>query len=366
MIYQLSKLIMSKPKILYSCGFEVGGHAGKNRATMQKLQALAKLSNLAIIDLKSKSMAIKPFSLIFTEFKNCFFIITNKPDVYISRGFVGFISLYLAKFLAITTVREIHANALNEVSQLNKSQFSKFLLILLSKLTHKIDLSADIRIFNHPQLLKWFKDNFHSYVNDGYVYNGFDYGARSKLTYEQARSKFKFDPNDLICVFTGSASKWHGTDYLLSVAKELSERKLPIKIVCGGGKISLADNIENFINIAPLDPMGCADLIAAADICLLPVLDSRTSPGSPLKLYDYILAKKFVLTQINTLGYSDEVLAYGNGLLTDFTNTLEVANLLSGFNRAIDQSISEIDISRFSWDSRMREWLNLIFNPSSK
>src|SRR5690606_39279334 len=45
---------------------------------------------------------------------------------------------------------------------------------------------------------------------------------------------------------------------------------------------------------------SCCDLIKASDLCLLPVKNNRASPGSPLKLYDYISNGRFVLDRKST------------------------------------------------------------------
>ena len=63
-------------------------------------------------------------------------------------------------------------------------------------------------------------------------------------------------------------------------------------------------------------------MIIAADACLLPVKNNRISPGSPLKLYDYISNNKPVIAE-DIIGYSDEVLKYNFGLSVNFEKTKE-------------------------------------------
>src|SRR5690606_4830920 len=100
-----------------------------------------------------------------------------------------------------------------------------------------------------------------------------------------------------IVVFVGAASKWHGVEYLVELQREFDQRGENIKVVVGGGDIAEFDKEGRCINFTPLGDQGCAELIRAADFCLLPVKQNRLSPGSPLKLYDYIANERLVFAQ---------------------------------------------------------------------
>lgn len=95
-------------------------------------------------------------------------------------------------------------------------------MIPFAQYSNVIDLQSDMRIFNHPDLLKWYKSKFHDCKNDIYVYNGFDYDSKSTLSKLEARKKFNFNENKKYFVFTGSSSYWHGIDYLVDLQKELN------------------------------------------------------------------------------------------------------------------------------------------------
>ena len=104
----------------------------------------------------------------------------------------------------------------------------------------------------------------------------------------------------------------------------------------------------------------------AADFCLLPVNNVRLSPGSPLKLYDYISCGKPVIAQSTMLGYSDEVERYDLGYTVDFTNTDMAANFLANELDvtkgkdflANNRRVAETEVS---WKQRMIQWLNFIY-----
>ena len=162
-------------------------------------------------------------------------------------------------------------------------------------------------------------------------------------------------------MFTGAANYWHGVDYLVVLQGELNKIDSGIQIVCGGGKVSVADDPDTVLmNITPLDDKDCADLVQASDACILPVRQSRVSPGSPLKLYDYILHKKYVITQENLNGYSDEVKKYGHGTHVDFNENRAAALKIKRKLNCLKNDSDQVDIDSFSWDSRMVEWVRCI------
>lgn len=349
-------------KILYLCNFDLNNYSGKNRATKQKLIALQKqIDELYVIS--SKLKRLKFFELFFLEIKALYMILKYKPNVLISRGFVGYLPQKLCKVMKIKTVREIHADMVNEISQINKNKLIKFFLLPLALHTQKIDRLADIRIFNHPELLNWFKNSFFDSKYDIYVYNGFHWDSVSLLSKQEARIKHNLKDEIKYLAFTGSASYWHGIDYLVSLQKALNKANTNIKIICAGGKIPKSFDPENLlINLTPLNDVGCAEIIQASDLCLLPVRQSRISPGSPLKLYDYILHKKYVITQKDLNGYEDEVFRYKFGESVDFENSEELSIKVVKVLENIIHTSEKFDINNFSWDSRITKWLSAIDN----
>jgi hypothetical protein len=224
----------------------------------------------------------------------------------------------------------------------------------MAHLAHKIDTSADIRIFNHPDLLEWSRKNGLAGPKDFYAYNGYDPASKCNLSKSDARKVFGFKMNDQIIVFIGTASKWHGIDYLVKVQKEFNANGDDIRIVFGGGDIAKFDPEGTCVSFSPLGDEGCAQLVRAADFCALPVKSNRVSPGSPLKLYDYIVNERFILAQSDTNGYSDEVERFSIGVPVDFTSSVsareEILNALQG-----DWS-KKYPICPASWSDRMDEW----------
>lgn len=350
-------------KIIYLSHSELEGWKSDHRATSQKLMALKELVEELIV-VSSKFKKFKFLEIIFLELKCIFLMMQHKPNVLISRGYVGFFSQKYAKLKKIKTVREVHADIIEEVHQYDKNFLEKKLLLPLAYYMQTIDKQSDIRIFNHPNLLLWFSKKFQNVEckNDIFVYNGFDSSEKSTLTQLEAKEKFNFKNNVKYLVFTGGVKYWHGINYLADLQKEFIAINAQIQIVCGGGKISRKDDPEGYlVNITPLDSKNCMDLIQASDACILSVRQSRVSPGSALKLYDYFLHKKFVITQKKLKGYSDEVLEYGYGTLIDFKESnLSAKKILDIMNRLKVLNNKKIIIEKFSWRSRMSQWIKCL------
>lgn len=346
-------------KVIYICSFDLKGGSGKERATKQKLKALSKLCDLKVLSLKINKF--KLIQMLFIDLYASLLLLMYKPNIIISRGYVGFLPQLFSKLLKIKSMREVHGDILGEIPQLNKSKLVKALMLPLGHLSNKIDNNADVRIFNHPYLKEWFAKKY-SIIRDNDIvsYNGYSFDAKSKGSKQLTREKFNFASDKRYFVFTGAASYWHGVDYLVSLQKELCSIGSNIVIVCGGGEV--INNIDDgnktvLTNITPLDAAGCADLICAADACLLPVRNSRVSPGNPLKMYDYILHNKFIIVQKNLVGYSDEVVRYGYGLEVDFEDAKQTAIKINALSNSVLNN-DFISLNReFSWDGRVGKWI---------
>lgn len=350
-------------KIIYLTHSDLQKWKGHHRGTFQKLKSLKKLVDKLII-ISSKFKKFKFLELIFLEIKCINLIKKYNPDAIISRGYVGYFAQKYAKLKNIRTIREVHADVIEEINQYDKSFITKKFLLPFGYYMRLIDKQSDVRIFNHPKLQLWFKNQFKEVKceNDIFAFNGFDANECSKITQLKAKKKFNLKNHIQYLIFTGGANYWHGVNYLANLQKEFNSMNAKIQIVCGGGKISKKDDPDNcLVNFEPLNSTDCMDLIRAADACILPVRQSRVSPGSALKLYDYFLNKKFVITQINLKGYSDEVIRYGYGTLVNFEKTNATAlKIINEINKLKKQGKKKIFINQFSWNSRMFEWIKCL------
>jgi glycosyltransferase involved in cell wall biosynthesis len=347
-------------RILYACNFNLNKFSGKERATRQKLDALSlQVVSLRVIS-AGDTMFRRLFSIPINEFKCIKYLLLERPDVLVTRGFIGFIPQWVASKRKILTVREIHSDQVGEVAVLKKNILTKSIVYLFARYSAAIDRNADLRIFNHPTLKSWYSKIYGLGDFDIFCYNGFDPKSKVNISKRGARNKYGLKNDIIYLVFTGSASSWHGVDYLVDLQKEINVLTADIQIICAGGKIDdTLDPDKLLINISPLNDEGCSELLTAGDACLLPVKVNRVSPGSPLKLYDYIAHKKYIITQKDMMGYSDEVDKYGFGIAVDFESAKLTAQIILNINWA-ELSSSGFQINKFSWEARMSEWLDAI------
>jgi len=339
------------------CDFSLDKTAGKNRATRQKLEALGKKDNvsLSVYSVKGKRFSI--MEIILNEFRVILKAIRSKPDVIIARGVSGLFFQILKPFLNYKLVREVHAAGLEELKLLPFRGAKKGLAFLKLKISLWLDCKADLRIFNHPKLMEWYVKKYKMKGDNCFVYNGFDSSSGSYITQAEARKKFDIDRAINVLVFTGAASKWHGVDYLVNLQRCFNTHRDNVRIVCGGGAMTEYDPDGLCLNISPLDDEECADLIRAADACLLPVSDVRISPGSPLKLYDYMVNERPIIAQSDQLGYSDEVAKFQVGVSVDFRNTetarIQIVEWLEDWQRGENR----YPRCEASWSDRIDTWL---------
>ncbi|WP_405420694.1 glycosyltransferase [Marinobacter flavimaris] len=344
--------------VVYLCDFDLKKNTGKDRATRQKLSALRGLVNdLVVVSNPFKSQFFRILAIFILDIKVSALLLSRRPDVFISRGYSGWFSMLTAKALSIKTAREIHADAIEELSLLPYRGVKLRALGLLAKHAHRMDLSADVRIFNHPDLMEGYRKRGIIGEQDFFTYNGYAPGERSYFSRAKAREKFGLSQDDRIVVFVGAASKWHGVEYLVELQREFDQRGENIKVVVGGGDITEFDKEGRCINFTPLGDQGCAELIRAADFCLLPVKQNRLSPGSPLKLYDYIANERFVFAQKETNGYSDEVEKLNIGMPVDFTNPSEASlQIIDAFRESCWPE--DYPNCKASWADRMAHWVS--------
>lgn len=351
---------------LYLLPFPLQGHSGKNRATRQKTNALAtQLQHLIVISPSSTSWILRPLELLYNEISASYLIIKKKPclDFIITRGVAGFLSIPVARLYRTTTLREVHAIPSEEARLIKGNPVKKTLARLTALATTGLTRLSQIRVFNHPSLLRYFDKKGWLKKNDFFCYNGGAPEDALDTPKETARTLLGLPQDKKILAFIGSACPWHGVDALVAIEKELKNKRQDTIVVCGGGDVSPYDPERRLKNITPLDSEGCAKLIRASDACLLPVNDIRVSPGSPLKLYDYALNGRPIITQQGVTGYEDEVKTHKIGVAVDFnspeTAAEEIHHFLdSNFEMPSPQALAQ----SISWQSRMRCWLRNAFD----
>src|SRR5690606_8222491 len=140
-------------KILYACSFPIFQEGGKGRATRQKITALREnVSRLYVIEpgnVKSLFGKIAAFAMV--ELKALSHLLSQRKriEAYISRGYIGTLSIPIARLRGILTVREVHAIAWEEANIISSSIPMRIILRMAGFVSDRLDQAAEMRIFNN-------------------------------------------------------------------------------------------------------------------------------------------------------------------------------------------------------------------------
>lgn len=360
-----SETLRSK-SVLYVFPVDLNIPAGKNRATRHKITALNSIfDNVRFLTRNTVPAYLRWASPLVVEIMAIVFIMQHRKNLhyYVSRGGSPLLSLVLSKALGIKTFREVHADALDEIPLLSKPFWQKWILKLLARFSMLYDKMADVRLFNNPLLKEHYIEKRKGLDSDRVTYNGASLTAVSSITMVESRKKYGLELDLKYLIFTGSASVWHGVDYLVQLQKEFNSHNDSVRIICAGGRVSKSlDPSGLIINYSPMNDSECSELIKAANASLLPVKDVRVSPGSPLKLYDYMINGAPVICQEKMPGYSDEVLRYCSGITVDFKLPKEARGKIVAFlgdYNALNMASMNSSLaakSNLLWEHRVTSW----------
>jgi glycosyltransferase involved in cell wall biosynthesis len=367
-------------KIDYILSLRISGkNTGKEKATTEKITYLDKLAGLNyytldVISKNDKNKAIKMVILELYYIYDLIFKRKSKPDTIIARSVFSFGAYCIAKLYKIPIIFEVHADILDESKILfQNSDVKKFLSLLWHKYNLFFIKRADGLIFNNPLLEKHYNSHYlDSSIKTISIHNGSDTEFFYPIEKLQARKNISLKEEALYLLFIGSISKWHGVESLIEayshINKNCAGKQIILLIVGGHRKDYLVELKKKYSNSGIVFKGEVAkeealQYINAADICMLPVNNIRISPGSPLKLFDYAACGKPIITQIDTVGYSDLVEKYNLGICCDFTDYRKAANIITDFIRSYDEvyyqnNNRKIAEEYFSWDKVLKRWLD--------
>lgn len=351
--------------ILYCCPFNIDLPTGKNRATRHKIVALNDIADeLFVIVPKGGAKRFRGLAGLACELKCVAVILRHGKhiDCFVSRGDVGLLSVPLAMLRSIRVFREVHADPFGELALLNKPKLMKGLLKLSFHVSLWVNRMADVRIFNNPMLKDYFIKRGWGNDSDVVSYNGGSADAIAAIDQQAAAEKYALKDQCRYLAFVGSASKWHGVNLLVDLQAAFNRHDDGIQILCAGGRVTRDIDPDGLlVNITPLDDVGCAEIIQCASACLLPVESNRVSPGSPLKLYDYMVNGKPVIAQRDLPGYSDEVERYQSGVTVDFHAPEEARETIVAFLAqesivAMYSNNAKQALPDYCWAARVKSW----------
>jgi hypothetical protein len=330
---------------------------GKEMAFSQKVTEWNEdLFAITIIQRQHDKSVLKELFLI--EVKALLYAIFGQYDCIISRGYSPFL-LIMFNFLLgrrLKLIREVHSDAINE-AKLRTNKYQLLSRYFLPRLDRILDLLASKRIYNHPYL----KDEL-GREGDLTLYNGF---SNRKIDHSKIKPELVLKMNsikqefDIIITMAGVASPWHGTDKIVKLFSEnntyLAENKICLLLIGGTVSKSTDCGTSNIINIPLVNPNESEYIIQTSNIGIVGCDNLRRSPGSPLKLFQYIKYDKVIMGPAFTLGFSDVGEHYGKYIGVDFNNIADfpfyIDLALSLENEATEAS----KIHQFSWSKRAEE-----------
>jgi glycosyltransferase involved in cell wall biosynthesis len=295
-------------------------------------------------------LTIRILQELFLNVVYAYYLLKKRPDCLIVRPDALFMGHFLAKLMKVCVILNIHSYPKDEYGHVYRSLIGRIFTRIVHTIFFLSMKCADGIIFNHPNLREYVTRR-HSYRRSATsIYNGADTSRFYPVEKDAARGALSMPKDKTILLFLGSVTKWHGVEHLLAIASVLQGKSKDILIYIAGGHPATEEYIRSLAARAPdnviftgkVDADHANLYINAADICLLPVNQIRVSPGSPIKLFDYIAAGRPVVTQEDTTGYSDIVLSHKLGYALDFRES----------SAAADRILTIID------ESRARDFVN--------
>ncbi len=379
---------MPKIRLMYIAGFNLDKHSGRNKATLEKVNALKNLvrqqythlypGGVKLLHPGSSSVLLvsylKAFFFDIYLLVRLFFI--HRKSIVIQRTtFLPLTNFYL-KIRGVKIIYELHTDLNDEIKFYNKGWLEKTLLRAYA-IFEKVNIClSSALIYNHPVLMEKISAEMHcarKKMVKGkaiYSYNGADTDLFFPMGKYVCQNELNLKADLRYYLFIGSLSKWRGVDLLIDVFNRYMEADDVLLIVgnadhdYGKQLKKIADKNANIRFYNEVPPAEVVKWINASDVCLVPVKPVLKSPGNPLKLYDYVACGKPIVGQENVIGCADEVINFGLGVVTDFYDAERAAEDLKKFYENHDATAylhnnRTMAKEYLNWEKRMSEWLKL-------
>jgi glycosyltransferase involved in cell wall biosynthesis len=355
---------------------------GNGKATLEKARQLEKIVPNFNFFTAPDNAGKGVFSALMVEMKYVIQAVLSKrqPDVIITRSSLCFGTYLVSRIRGVPLIREWHADLEDEARFLFADNLTKmFLVKILQRMQLFFLCHSDGVIFNTPQLCDYYKKKISKCkYQECVVGNGTDTAFFYPQDKQSIRQKLGLDGNARILLFLGSMNPWHGVGSLIETFREMQsyswkdDKPLYLLLVGGHGQTGFEgydENTEGFSSMqssivitGSVAPSLARDYIAASDLCLLSVLDSRVSPGSPLKLFDYAACGRPIAAQSGVLGYGDQIIADGLGLEVDFWDASvaakEIWTFLEGESlEHYEHQNRVIAEKKYDWNSVIDRWV---------
>jgi len=358
-------------EITYLTSFPLNEDHGYKKATAEKIEALNNIGysvKTMALGYEGKNIIACIFHIALLELRSALHVLSSsKNRIILIRGFIGFLPMCVCRARGMTACREVHADLAEESGKIF-SGIKRFIAWCAGIYCRLLDRMANVLIFNHPNLMEAYAA--HRKVGSTqrmfWQYNGVNL---SKFSGKQTPSVVT--PERPYLLFVGNVSAWHGLEGALDLYLSNNSIRDAYEVVIVGPLYDeeafrkyRVDGIS-FVGAVPNSEVQ--SWIADSSACLLPVNPIRISPGSPLKLYEYMAHGKPVITQEDTKGYSDVVSEFSAGISIDFDDHQESGEKIFQFlqNCPVDsQKVKATVQDSCSWEAVMRRWMNAIDQPN--
>ena len=359
--------------IYYSLGFYIDPKTGRGAGSFNKIKCLSSVCDEFLFSsylLKSNRgyFLTKFLNMVLQWLRDLYVHLGRHLDVAIIRDNI-FFPLWLARLRGVLICSEVHAVPWEEIGE---SRLKRTLAGIYRRRYLAILKNSDTVIFNNPSLKHYYQTVEDIQTVSFVSYNGGVFSRSSKPEKADDSSQcIKF-------VYAGNIYPWHGVELLLPVVTSLSN-DVDLEFYLVGNTDSyyarqvqaLFDGLSVCTVIRQSNKDVIMQHIRAADYCFLPTMDTRSSPGNPIKLFDYLSEGKRVITQENCPGYSDVVGSVEAGICVNLHDPENAVRkiLSTGLKRSspeIEQRIIETSRDLHSWERRMTEWIELFKTEKRK
>jgi len=272
----------------------------------------------------------------------------NKPDIIIGSTVHPFASLLASKFAKkykipfVFEIRDLWPQSFIDMGVWKKDSLVTKVFKAIEKYTVK---RADSIISLSPMTEQYLKDEY-GYEKSIYIPNSVDvdYANENKsladmnTTFEQLQ-KLK-DNGKKLFMFTGAIVQSNSINMFIDTAKKLKQEDIQIVLVGKGQErakyeqISCDESLSNISFLDPVDKKLVPKLLDYADVLLL--IQGNVRWGSSNKLYDYLAAKKPIITSLY-VKHNDVVEDIGCGYSSRYDNSDDMVKNIEKIYNLSDQ-----------------------------
>ncbi len=234
----------------------------------------------------------------------------NKPDIIIGTTVHPFAPLVGYKFAKkyktpfVFEIRDLWPQSFIDMEIWSKDSFTSKFFKYIERYTVS---KSDAIISLSPKTEQYLNDEY-NYTNNTYIPNSVDIDAvASNLMLGETNSTIKAieklkSTGKFVCMFTGAIVKTNTINVFVEVAQKMKNKNIQIVLIGKGQErekyetLSKKESIKNITFLDPVNKKLVPKLLNLADVLLL--VQGNIQWGSSNKLFDYLAAKKPIVTSL--------------------------------------------------------------------